>query len=316
MTAPSQPVPTTSTRSTTTRPAARAVARPATGARGRWDGLPVTLLISVLTMINVLGASYYLAPSALRPRHALHPFLKPSGLVGQTAGILAFLIFVFLWLYPLRKKYRALAFTGPIGKWLDVHVTTALGLPLLLTIHAAWRADGVIGLGFGAMLVVCASGVVGRYLYVRIPRARSGVELSREEVASERDVLLAEISAAVGEPVDAVRLAIAPAERASATGVLQVLEHLVLDDVRRVVRTRQIVRQWSARPGIDHTTVARVAKLASREMALADQSRMLEATQRVFRFWHIAHMPFALTALIAVTIHVLVVIVMGATWFW
>lgn len=299
-----------------TRPvAARAGARRSAD-RSRTSGLPVTLLISFLTMINVLGASYYLAPSAQRPRHALHSLLKPSGLVGQTAGILAFLIFLFLWLYPLRKKVRALAFTGPIGRWLDVHVTMALGLPLLLTIHAAWRAEGVIGLGFGAMLVVCASGIIGRYLYARIPRARSGVELTREEVASERDALLAEIAAAIGESADAVRRAITPPDRAPATGVLQVIERLVLDDVRRFARTRRMVREWSARPGIDRKTVARAAKLASREMALTDRSRMLDATHRVFRYWHIAHMPFAITALLAVTIHVVVVVVMGATWFW
>ncbi len=267
-------------------------------------------------MINLAGASYYLAPLNARPRHALHALLRPSGTIGQTAGILAFVIFVFLWLYPLRKRWRALAFTGAIGRWLDVHVTTAIGLPLLLTIHAAWRADGVIGLGFGAMLVVCASGVVGRYLYVRIPRARSGVELSRDEVAGERDALLAEIAAALGDSVNTVRLAITPVEQAPATSVVQVLERLVLNDLRRFVHVRRLASTWAARPGVDRRAISRAVKLASREMALTDQSRMLEATQRVFRFWHVAHMPFALTALIAVTIHVVVVIVMGATWFW
>lgn len=278
--------------------------------------MPVTLFLSALTAINILGASYYLAPRTARPRHPWHPFLKASGTVGQTAGILAFLIFVFLWLYPLRKKVRALAWTGPIGRWLDVHVTLALGMPLLLTIHAAWRADGVIGLGFGAMLVVCASGVVGRYLYVRIPRARSGVELTRDEVATERDALLEEIAAALGEPVAAVRASITPPARPPATNPVQVVERLLLDDARRFMRTRQLAREWRARPGVDRKQIARAVKVAAREMALTDQSRMLDATHKVFRYWHIAHMPFALTALVAVTIHVVVVIAMGATWFW
>jgi hypothetical protein len=236
--------------------------------------------------------------------------------VGQTAGILAFVIFVFLWLYPLRKKWRALAFSGAIGRWLDVHVTSALGLPMLLTIHAAWRADGVIGLGFVAMMVVCASGVVGRYLYVRIPRARSGVELTREEVAAERDVLLQAISTSIGEPVEEVVRAITPADRPPATTPLDVLERLILDDVRRFRRVRELTARWAAKPGVDRQAISRVVKLASREMALVDQSNMLEATQRVFRYWHIAHMPFAVTALLAVTVHVIVVVVMGATWFW
>ena len=309
MTAPAHSISRNATRPSPT--AARAAK-----ARSRWDGVPVTLLLSALTIINLAGASYYLAPMKARPRHALHALLRPSGTIGQTAGILAFLIFVFLWLYPLRKRWRALAFTGAIGRWLDVYVTTAIGLPLLLTVHAAWRADGVIGLGFGAMLVVCASGVVGRYLYVRIPRARSGVELSREEVATERDALLADIASALGDSVNAVRLSITPKEQAPATSVMQVLERLLLNDVRRFVQVRRLAASWASRPGVDRRAISRAVKLASREMALTDQSRMLDATQRVFRYWHIAHMPFALTALIAVTIHVVVVIAMGATWFW
>jgi hypothetical protein len=51
-------------------------------------------------------------------------------------------------------------------------------------------------------------------------------------------------------------------------------------------------------------------------MALTQQVRMLDATQRIFRYWHIAHRPFALTALAAVVIHVVVVVTLGVTWFW
>lgn len=302
-----------------TAPAIAGAAGPtARTAKGRRliEGLPVTLLLTVLTVINVLGAPYYLAPSTARPRHEWHAFLKPSGTVGQTAGILAFVIFVFLWLYPLRKKWRALAFTGAIGRWLDVHVTTALGLPLLLTIHAAWRADGVIGLGFGAMLVVCASGVVGRYLYVRIPRAKNGTELTREEVAGERDATVRELATALGLSVEAVRADITPPTAARGTSVLAVLEGLLLDDWRRWRHTHALASRWRQRGGVSRRDIRRAVSLASREMALADQVRMLEATQRVFRYWHIAHKPFALTALLAVTIHVIIVVAMGTTWFW
>jgi hypothetical protein len=148
-------------------------------------------------------------------------------------------------------------------------------------------------------------------------RAReAAIELTREEVASERASLLGAIAAAIGEPVESVARAITPPERPPATTVLGVLERLVLDDARRFRRVRTLTTQWASKPGVDRKVIARVIKLASREMALVDQSRMLEATQRVFRFWHIAHMPFAITALLAVTIHVAVVVVMGTTWFW
>ena len=51
-------------------------------------------------------------------------------------------------------------------------------------------------------------------------------------------------------------------------------------------------------------------------MALAQQVALLAATHRIFRWWHVAHRPIAVTALIAVAIHVAVVVAVGATWFW
>lgn len=299
----------------TASPAARGGSRSGVGVN--WATVSI---VASLLVINVAGAPYYLRPLAERVRHPLHALLRPSGLVGQSAGIVAFVIFVFLWLYPLRKKWKALAFTGPIGKWLDVHVTTAIGLPLLLTVHAAWRSDGVIGLGFGAMLVVCASGVVGRYLYTRIPRARSGVELTRDEVIAERTRLVDEIAGATGldrgTVEETLRMASPSDEKA---GALRVLRDLVANDVERWRKTRELRRRFQAHEGgrtIPPATLARAVGLASREIALSQQVRMLDATHRVFRYWHVAHKPFALTALVAVVIHVVVVVAVGATWFY
>jgi hypothetical protein len=62
--------------------------------------------------------------------------------------------------------------------------------------------------------------------------------------------------------------------------------------------------------------VREVVRLGSREMALTQQARLLGATREIFRFWHVAHRPFALAALVAVMVHVGVVVAMGATWFW
>ena len=42
---------------------------------------------------------------------------------------------------------------------------------------------------------------------------------------------------------------------------------------------------------------------------------MIHATQRLFRYWHVAHMPIAITGLLAVTVHVVAVIALGVTWF-
>ncbi len=53
-------------------------------------------------------------------------------------------------------------------------------------------------------------------------------------------------------------------------------------------------------------------RLARREMALTQQVRVLEGVRKLFGWWHVAHRPFAITALLAVLAHVVIAIVVGA----
>lgn len=290
---------------------------PASGRAGRWKAWAWLFAVAgPLLAVNFIGMPYYLAPMSERVRHPWHTLLRPSGTVGLAAGIAAVTIFVFLWLYPLRKKYRRLAFLGSLGKWMDVHIATALALPLLLAIHATWRADGVIGLGLYSMLVVIASGVVGRYLYVRIPRARNGVELTREEVAARRRELVGELAETTGLSVDVVTRTLEPTDAGGTEeSLIRIFRRLLADDLMRWRRTAELRRRWAnvapqGRP-LSRAALAEAVRLASQEMSLDQQSRMLEATHRVFRFWHVAHRPFAITAGVAVIIHVVVALAVG-----
>lgn len=280
----------------------------------------VFVAIGLLLLGTFLGRSYYFAPLTDRARHPLHEWLRPSGYVGQSAGIAALLIFVFLWLYPFRKRYRWLAWTGVMSKWLDVHVSLALIIPFLLAVHAAWRFDGVIGLGYWSMIVVCLSGIVGRYLYVHIPRSASGLELTAEEIAAERRALMAEIARTTGLPQAQVETVLrsdpTPLE---GVGFMKALVLMAKDDLdrRRAARAlRRICRARQDGGQLDRKVAREVVRLGSREMALTQQARLLGATREIFRFWHVAHRPFALAALVAVLVHVGVVVAMGATWFW
>jgi hypothetical protein len=275
----------------------------------------------VLVSLNLFGLQYYLLPKAEQVRAPLHDWLKPSGYIGQSAGVLALAIFLFLWLYPLRKKFRWLAFTGAISKWLDVHSLAALGLPLLVAAHATWRFSGVIGIGFWSMMAVWLSGIVGRYLYARIPRSQAGVELTIEEIGAQRQALLAELAQRSGLEVAAIE-AVLDADPTPTTGLGlgQTMRRMISDDLGRRRAARALRREIRIRRPLhrkgDRAALREVLRLANREMALVQQSRMLGATQNIFRFWHVAHRPLAITALVAVVIHVAVVVSLGSTWFW
>jgi hypothetical protein len=276
------------------------------------------LVAFILFGITAVGSRYYFAPIVERVRSPLHPWLKPSGMIGQAAGLLALFIFLSLWLYPLRRRFRWLAFTGTMARWLNWHVTLALVLPLLAAVHASWRFRGLIGLGYAAMLTVWLSGLVGRYLYARIPRGKTGLELSAEDVARTRHALLSEIARRAHLPLEEVQAVLGedpwPCE---GLGLWATLRQLARDDFARWRASRELARRCARRAGkIDRETLRRVRRLARREMALMQQARLLAGTQRVFRFWHVVHRPFAIAALAAVLVHVAVAVAMGATWVW
>jgi hypothetical protein len=91
---------------------------------------------------------------------------------------------------------------------------------------------------------------------------------------------------------------------------------MVADDWARRRAIHALARQW-ARPRagaapIDRRTLHTVMRLARRELALSQQARMLETTRYLFSFWHVAHRPVAITALLAVLVHVVVALAVGA----
>jgi hypothetical protein len=99
-------------------------------------------------------------------------------------------------------------------------------------------------------------------------------------------------------------------------GLRGALVGFLVDDLRRWSAARRLQRAWNAGggPPVPRPTIRRVGRLVRREMALAQQLRLLGATQRLFRFWHVAHRPLTVAAFIAVAIHVVVVVALGVTW--
>ncbi len=274
-----------------------------------------------ILVLNIFGIRYYMLPLNERIREPMHAWLGPSGYVGQSAGILAFALFLFLWLYPLRKRFRFLSFTGPVPRWLDVHIAAGFLIPLLGATHAGWRFTGIIGLGYGAMFLVCCSGVVGRYLYCKIPRTLGGIELTMDEIARERDMLLSQIAAETGTDIRKMMDRLSPkVPEYENLGLITTMKQLLRDDWERRRAVRSFMKEWRASVEggrvIGPKSVKRVLYLANLQIAHAQQTRALESTHRVFAFWHVAHRPIAVTALIAVTLHVAVVVLMRATWFW
>lgn len=281
------------------------------------DRVPLVLLLGGPLAITAWGWSYYAVPLAGRLRHPLHALLRPTGPVGLAAGVLGLALFLFLWAYAVRKSAKWLAWTGAVGSWMRVHVVAGLVVPVIVGVHAGWRFEGLIGLGYISMIVVSLSGLVGRYLYTHIPRRMNGLEMTRDEVAGERRSMLTRIGVVTGlEPVAVERMLAVDTRPYAGLDPIRTIARMLQDDWQRARLVRRLRREWSVpRPGgrrLDPKTLRETLKLARQEMALAQQVRMLEAARTLFGWWHVAHRPFAITALLAVMLHVIVAVVVGA----
>ena len=57
-----------------------------------------------------------------------------------------------------------------------------------------------------------------------------------------------------------------------------------------------------------------VMKLVGNEMTLNARISRLQTMQKLFKYWHVAHLPFALIMLVIMVIHVAITIVFGYKW--
>jgi cytochrome b561 len=143
---------------------------PAPDARERFAVLGhLPELIYALAAIVVVTALYGLAYSQASA------FPKASSLVGHGIGIVGFILMLMTaTLYSLRKL-RTDARWGSTAAWLKFHMVTGLVGPYMVLLHTSMKFNGLAGLAMLLTVVVVVSGVVGRYLYTRVPRMAEGL---------------------------------------------------------------------------------------------------------------------------------------------
>jgi hypothetical protein len=193
-------------------------------------------------------------------------------------------------IYGVRKRWTRLAGTGSLATWLEVHIFCGIVGPVLVTLHTAFKFNGLISVAYWSMVLVMASGFVGRYWFVRIPKTIRGVELTRREI-EDRAALLTQHVADAGLSTD-------------------LLSRLVgKDPGGRWARSR--LRRALVREGVG-TSVARdlIETLAERQGLLRRLS-YLERTKRLFAAWHLFHQPLVYVMFGIAILHVGVALYLG-----
>ncbi len=262
-----------------------------------------------------LGLDYYLLPEEARAFSELAPLFAPTGLIGQGLGVVgSAMITLGVVGYTLRKRVEAMSKWGALRTWLKVHIFLCTLGPFLILLHTTFKFGGIVSIAFWSMTVVVASGVLGRYVYVRIPKTLNGRFLGLEAVRERAAQLSGAIAQRSGLTERELEAVLTPWEGAPrGHGLLSAVTFALAEDVRGRRHLRRVGSYLRSR-GLARESRRRVLRLAREQRRLRQQALFLVPFQRLFRYWHVLHLPLATIMFLVLAVHVSVSIMFGYTW--
>lgn len=247
--------------------------------------------------------------------------LRAGSETGYWLGVAGGILMLLLFAYPLRKRVRFMARWGAAKWWFIVHMVLGIGGPTLVLVHSTFRVGSLnAGVALYSMLVVAASGVVGRFLYLHVHRGLNG---ERESLAHLQHVL--------GLKHESVHSALAGARKvehelleferfalAGPAGMARHLRAFTLLPLRRrwtqkhcARELRAEVRLRSAELRWDRDTARRAYRSQRRAMEdylqVVQRVAQFQGATRLFSLWHVLHVPFVYLMVLCAIVHVVAV---------
>lgn len=272
-----------------------------------------TLTVLATLYLAGYGFDYYSSSMPERARHELHEEWKPTGFIGQGAGIIGSALMVILLLYSVRKRWRKMQQGwGDIRYWLNYHIWMGITGPVLVIFHTTFKFGGIVAVSFWSMMAVALSGVLGRYLYVQIPRSLSGEELSASELQELEDRTRRHFSSEAGSNPKA--LAILEefiADNAQNSGGMV---NWLTRDMTATFRYSALKSRLLKEANLASHDAKHLVTLAKRRALLDRRIAFLGTARKLLHHWHVFHKPFAIIMLVIMVVHIIVAVSLGYTW--
>lgn len=244
------------------------------------------VVLGAIIALTYVGFSYYKLPIEERFFHPYYELLKPSGLVGHGLGIVGtLLILIGLFGYMARKRMKIFERVGVLKYLLELHIFLCTLGTVLILFHTTFKFGGIVSIGFWSLIIVFASGIAGRFLYIQIPHTIEGRELSLNEIQDLKSKLDGDLFNKYGINFSEIKTS-----RFSEIRLKLVSKNISKKDVRKV---RQLIRS---------------------EKQLVRRIGRLDIMRNLFKNWHFIHLPFALIMLIIMAIHVAISLFFGYKW--
>jgi hypothetical protein len=270
--------------------------------------------LSAAVAVGLHGYAYYLTPMGERAFRPDYKELKPSSLYSHGLGVAgATMITIGVITYSSRKRFRALWNIGKLSMWLEFHIFLCLLGPVLIVYHTTFKAGGIAAISLWCMLSVAGSGIIGRFLYVQIPRNMKGSELDSQEINQEFDKIgrsfrESELGAGLMKMVDSQFARIKRPSNLRET--ISTLLHLL----RVKHQVKHSTKQLLAKSHLPHNAARTLFKAVALRASLIQRSIVLLQIEKLFYYWHAIHLPFTAMMFITLAVHIGVSLWLGYRW--
>lgn len=256
------------------------------------------------------GRDLYMAPLAERAHTEGYWKFKPGGSIGLPFGIAGATMMTLLLLYSVRKRIPALRRLGALSHWLDIHIFLGVIGPLLIVLHSSFKVGGLVSLSFWSMVAVASSGVLGRYLYLQIPRTRAGHEVALADLMAEDRALTDQLRREFGLDEGQLRTLDAIATPAKGRSLVAAFVDLIVADLVTGYRLRRFARET----GVSSSAYRPLIRIVFLKARTHRRIVLWDAVHRLFHHWHVIHKPFAIVMYLFMVVHVVVASMTGYGW--
>jgi hypothetical protein len=248
-------------------------------------------------------------------------YFRSGDEVGYWLGVSGGVMMLLLLLYPVRKYVKFTHRWGKVKWWFLVHMLLGIGGPLLILVHSTFRLGSInAAVALFSMLIVAGSGIVGRFLYLRIHRGLNGekntladlqkrVGLAQGEIQSRfrfapevaRHLMQFESEALLGKPgfAGAMRRVIWLPVRQ------RIVYQACMRELDRPLRAIANERRWT--PAQFRRRRDRVHASARNYLRCVTRIAQLSSYERLFALWHVLHAPFVYLLALTAGFHVFAV---------
>ncbi len=272
------------------------------------------IILAVIVLLINQGTSYYNTSLEERFYHEEHTSLKPSGTMGHGLGIIGSLfMFIGVSTYMIRKRVRAFSRWGLLKHWLEFHIFLCTLGPILVLFHTAFKFGGLVSISFWSMVAVFASGVIGRYIYIQIPRTIEGRELSLNEVRGMKTDIGTTLKTDFNINEESYKIITESTHKrieVSSKNTFVRFAKKYFEDRKNLKKIKAILKKNN----LQKEESKKIVNFVKNEVSLNRKIDRLTTMQNLFKYWHVAHLPFAIIMLVIMIIHVAVTIAFGYKW--